>query len=142
MLVQQGTGDWFYLRVELDGFQGDLSDNFQRKRILDRFLPGWSPRERPVAVHEYSANLRRIEIVKSLNNDVSGLPFVGGLDFLSSHGPGHRHFAVEIIGMRSAETGNPSAGLSECDCVARVSVHDRPNAFKRLEEATVCGRIG
>ena len=65
MLVQQVTGDWSYLRVELNGFQGHFSDDFKSQSILDRFLSTWSPHEWPVAVHEHSTNLRRIEILKS-----------------------------------------------------------------------------
>ena len=127
MFAQQVAGDRLHLRVELNGFQGHLSDDFQCKCILDRLFSAWSPDEWPVAVHEYSANPLRIEIVKSLNNDVSSLPFVGGLDFLSCHGPGHRHFTVEVIGVRGAETWNPSAGLRERDRITRVSLHERPN---------------
>ena len=133
MLVQQGTGDWLYLRVEFNGFQGHFSDDFKSQSILDRSFSIWSPHEWPVAMHEDSTNLCRVEILKSFYNDVSGLQFVGGLDFLCSHRPGHRHFTVEVIGVRGAETWNPSAGLRECDSIARMRVHDRTNAGERFE---------
>src|ERR1700693_2403455 len=142
MLVQQMAGNWLHLSIELNGFEGHFSDDFQRKRILDRFLPAWPPYEWPVTVHEHSTHLRRIEIFESFNNDVRGLQFVGGLDFLSSHCPRHRHLTVEVIGVRGAETGNPPAGLRECDRIARVSMNNRADAFKGLEEPAVGGRIG
>jgi DNA-binding LacI/PurR family transcriptional regulator len=62
MFAQQVAGDRLHLRVELNGFQSHLSDDFQCKCILDRLFSPWSPDEWPVAVHEYSANLLRIEI--------------------------------------------------------------------------------
>jgi hypothetical protein len=38
--AQQVTRHWWEARVEFDGFKSHLGDNFQRKRILDRFHPG------------------------------------------------------------------------------------------------------
>src|SRR5260370_29800257 len=125
--------DWLHLRIELNGSEGHFGDNFQRKRILDGFLPAWSPNKWTVPIDKHGAHVERIKMFKTLDNDVSSFPFVGGLDFLCSHGSGHRHFTVEVIGVRGAETWNSSAGLRECDRIARASVHDRPNAGERFE---------
>src|SRR3984893_16638428 len=82
MLVQQVAGHRLHLRIELNGFQGHLSDDFQRKRIFDRFLPGWSPNKWTVAVNKHRADLHRIKVSETLDNDVPSFPFVGGVDFL------------------------------------------------------------
>src|SRR4029077_12412806 len=142
MLVQQGTGDWLYLRVEFNGFQGHFSDDFKSQSILDRFFSTWSPHKWPVAMHKHGANLRRVEVLKPFHNDVRRLQFVGGTNFLSSHGPRHWHFTIEVIGMRRTKAGNPPAGLSECDGIARVGMHNGADPFECLEESTVRRCIG
>ena len=88
------------------------------------------------ACHEYSANL--IGSNQSLHNNVSGFPFVGGLDFISRHGPGYRHFTVEVIGVRGAE---------DMECLCRLertqphcaSVYAQLSSCKRLKEPTGAG---
>jgi hypothetical protein len=44
--------------------------------------------------------------------------------------------------VRRAETGDPSAGLGECDRIARVGVHHGTDAIECLEEPAVRRGIG
>ena len=142
MFVEQCLRNRLHLRVEQHRIARHLGDDFKRKCGLDGFRAARSPRERAVAVDEHGGDFVRVQLFKTLDDDVAGFPFVRRLDFLRRHRARDRNLAVKIIGVRGVEARDSVSGGCKRDGVTRVRVHDGANAVERLEEPAVRRRVG
>ena len=106
VLVEEGWWQSPAFRVELQGLQGHLGNNFQGVGDLDRFGSGRPPGKGPMTPYQYGAVMQGIVPLQTFGNDAAGIPFVFALNFLWSHRPGHRNLSMEIVGMGRPETGN------------------------------------
>lgn len=94
-----------------------------------------------MSVYQNCANFFWIEVLKTLDDYVSGLPFVVGFNLLVGHGASDRDFVPKVVGMGRAEAGDSAAGLRKSNRISRVSVDNGANITKRLKQTTMGRRI-
>ena len=125
MLVEQSLGNRLCRGIDLESFPSHFRNDFQGQGVFHSLGARGSPGKRSVPGDQDCADLLRIEVLKALDNDIPGFPFVGALDFRWSHWAGNRNLAIEVISMRRPKAGNGLPRLRKGNGVARMSVHDR-----------------
>jgi len=130
------------LRVDLCCEVGDFRDGFEDDGVLRSF--GWSgaPGEGRVIGDEDRGDFERIDILEKAGDDVAGVFFVGGGNFVVGHGIGDGNRAAKIVAVSGAEAGNGFAGLSPGGGVFGMSVADTADFVEGFVENEVSRKVG
>jgi hypothetical protein len=113
MVLGDMAGEAPRRRAQGDGTVGKTGNVFEQVGMLDGRGRGLAPGKRRVAAHQDTRDSDGVEapLVKETGNDRAGIEDIGLRDFFSAQLLGDGNFAVEIVGMRSAEARNWPAGL-------------------------------
>lgn len=109
---------------------------------MGRVGRGWSPTKRGVAGYKDCRDGIGIEIGKRAANGFTGFEFIVAGNFNRGEDIGHRNGAVEIVGVRRAQTGYRGVGLSPRGSVFRVRMRDASNVRELPIEFKVSRQIG
>jgi len=112
--------------------EGQPGDVLKDVGVFHGFGGSSAPRKGRMAGNQYPGNSYGIEIfrVKEPNDDCTGVPYVGFIDFRSGEGLGDRNRAVEVVGVGGAETRNGAAGLCPRCGELRMGVDDAADLRK------------
>ena len=141
--VALGEGQGWRLGGGIKGecVEGHIGDDFECEGVFDGFGSGGSPGKRAVVAHEDGWDFQGIDSLEALDDDISGLPFVGFGNLGGRQGAGHRNLAAKVVGVGGSKQRDAARRLGEGDRLARVSVDDRADAGESQEEPAVCGSV-
>jgi len=139
--VKKLGGDLGEVGGEHEVMPGHKGYLFQNHGVVDSLVRGGTPGEGAVAADENAGDGVFIFVGEGLDDDRSGLFFVGAVDLLGGHFTGAGHGAVEGVRMGGAENGNVKAALCHGCCPAAVGVDNSSDMGKGLVELKVGGCV-
>ena len=94
-------------------------------------------------MHQHGGYLGRVNVpgLESLNNDISRLPLIIPCNFFRRHCPGAGDFAIEIIPLCRAESGNPFPRLREGGRPLAMGMDDAAQSGERFIQGKMRIRI-
>src|ERR1035441_1236356 len=93
--------------------EGETGNVLQNVGMFDGICRGFAPGERSVAGYQHAGDGKWVEILsaEAADDDSAGIADVGFGNLSGGEGFGDGNRAVEVVGMRGAETGDFSDGL-------------------------------
>ena len=124
--VEEGLGDACALGVEGQGVVGHLGYGFEDYGVVGGIVWVASPCERGMAVDEAGRDGQRVDFVlfEVVDDSYACLVDVAAVNGFVGEWWRAGDWAVEVVGVGSAERGDGEAGLGETGCKLGVRVDD------------------